>query len=148
MSAELSMRVSTLLIADHAEAVNGKMYVTGGCWNRLTVANLPASHPHLTVATALHVPWSETNQRHTITLNLIDQDGQSVIPQPIEGEFETGRPAGLRPGDDQVIAMTFNFNGLSFESEGDYTFVLAVDGTELERIGFKLVVMQSAPVTG
>lgn len=148
MTSDLSMQVSTFLIADHAEAVNGKLYVVGGCWNRLAAANVPVVHPHLTVATALHVPWTATNEKHTISLNLKDEDGASAIPEPIEGEFETGRPAGLRPGDEQIIAMTFNLNGLRFEREGDYAFTLDVDGTELSRLGFRLQLVQGSTVSG
>src|SRR5215211_7792530 len=80
-----AMRLSTFLVADHAEAVGGKLYVTGGCWNSLTVPQLPSQHPHLTVAAALHLPWQATNQPHSLHLDLIDGDGQSRLPEPLQG---------------------------------------------------------------
>jgi hypothetical protein len=140
------MNLSTFMIADHAEAVAGKLYVTGGCWNSLTVLQLPAQHPHLTVAAALHIPWRATNQPHSLRLDLIDEDGQSRLPEPLEAKLEAGRPPGMRAGDEAVIVMAFNFDGLKFERAGLHAFVLSIDGTDLGRIGFKVLVAgRSAP---
>ena len=78
------MHLSTFMVADHAEAVGGKLYVTGGCWNSITVPQLPALHPHLTVAAALHVPWKATNQPHSLHVDLVHEDGESRLPEPVE----------------------------------------------------------------
>jgi hypothetical protein len=134
------MRLSTFLVADHAEAVSGKLYVTGGCWNSITVPQLPALHAHATVAAALHVPWQATNQPHTLELDLVDEDGRSQLPEPVKAQWEAGRPAGMRSGDEAVIVMAFNFDGLKLEQPGIHSFVLNVDGTEMGRIGFKVLV--------
>jgi hypothetical protein len=138
------MRLSTFLVADHAEAVGGKLYVTGGCWNSLAVPELPAQHSHLTVAAALHLPWQATNQPHTLELDLIDGDGQSRLQEPVQGNLEAGRPPGMRAGDEVLIVITFNFDGLKFENPGVHEFVLSVDGAELGRIGFKVLVAGQA----
>ena len=58
------------------------------------------------IALKIDVPWDEANKRHKFQLVLLDADGQPVIvPAPagerafeITGEFETGRPAGLKAG--------------------------------------------------
>ncbi|HEV8653505.1 MAG TPA: hypothetical protein VG276_29935 [Actinomycetes bacterium] len=134
------MRLSTFLVADHAEAVGGKLYVTGGCWNSITVLQLPATHPHLTVAAALHIPWRATNQPHSLHLDLVDEDEQSRLPEPLQGKLEAGRPPGMRAGDEAIVVLTFNFDGLKLERAGIHSFVLSVDGTELSRIGFKVLV--------
>jgi hypothetical protein len=139
------MRLSTFLVADHAEAVGGKLYVTGGCWNSITVPLLPAAHPHLTVAAALHVPWQATNQPHSLHLDLVHEDGESRLPEPLDAKLETGRPPGMRSGDEAILVMALNFDGLKFDRPGGYSFVLSVDGTELGRIGFKVLVAGQAP---
>jgi len=137
---EEGMRLSTFLVADHAEAVGGKLYVTGGCWNSLTVAQLPAVHSHLTIAAALHVPWRATNQPHSLHLDLVDEDGASRLPAPIEAALEAGRPPGMRSGDEAIIVMALNIDALKIEHAGLHSFVLSIDGTELGRIGFKVLV--------
>jgi hypothetical protein len=142
------MRLTTFLVADHAEAVKGKLYVTGGCWNQINVSQLPTTHPHLTVAAALHVPWQATNQQHTLQLDLVDADHHSLLPETLQGSFETGRPPGMRSGDEAVVVIAFNFNSLQLNTAGTHEFVLEVDGTELGRIGFKVMVSEPVTSTG
>jgi hypothetical protein len=142
------VRLTTFMLADHAEAVNGKLYVTGGCWNSVTVAQVPAIHPHFTVAGALHVPWQATNQQHSFQLDLIDADGRSVLPEPLQGNFEAGRPPGMRSGDEAAIVIAFNFNGFKIDRPGIHEFVMQVDGTELGRIGFKVLLAEPIATTG
>lgn len=142
------MRLTTFLLADHAEAVNGKLYVTGGCWNTLAVPKLPAAHPHFTVAAALHVPWKATNQEHSLRLDLVDANGQSELPEALQGHFETGRPPGMRAGDETAVVIAFNFNGLELRSAGIHEFVLEVDGSELGRASFKVLAVEPTTSTG
>jgi hypothetical protein len=145
---EALVRLTTFLLADHAEAVSGKLYVTGGCWNSITAAQLPVEHPHFTVAASLHVPWQATNQQHSLRLDLIDANGQSILPEAVQGIFEVGRAAGMRSGDESVIVFAFNFDRMVFHHAGAHEFVLEVDGTELERIGFKVLIAAPVPMTG
>jgi hypothetical protein len=133
------MKLSTFLLADHAEAVNGKLYVVGGAWNRIAASSFPATHNHVSVAAVIHVPWEVTNQSHTIELRLVDSDGGPVIPEPVHGSFEAGRPPGMRPGDEQLVVLVFNFEGLVFERPGTYEFHLLVNGDETGLIRFDVV---------
>jgi hypothetical protein len=50
----------------------------------------------------------------------------------------------MRSSDEAIIVMAFNFDGVTFEQAGFYSFVLSVDGTELGRIGFKVLVAGQA----
>jgi hypothetical protein len=50
----------------------------------------------------------------------------------------------MRAGDEALIVIAFNFDGLKFESPGVHDFVLNVDGTELGRIGFKVLIAGQA----
>jgi hypothetical protein len=133
------MKLSTFLLADHAEAVNGKLYVVGGAWNRIGAASFPATHNHLSVASVIHVPWDATNKSHTIELRLVDSDGAPIIPEPVHGGFESGRPPGMRPGDEQLVVLVFNFDGLVFPRPGTYEFHLLVNGDETGLIRFDVV---------
>ncbi len=141
------MRLSTFMLADHAEAVNGKLYVTGGSWNQIFAAQFPARHGHLSVVIAIQVPWTATNEKHTLEMDVVDADGASIIPAKIGGQFEVGRPPGWRPGDDNTVEAVFNLEGLAFQKEGQYSFVLRVDASELGRLGVRLVRIQVPPTT-
>ena len=54
----------------------------------------------------------------------------------------------MRSGDEAVIVFAFNFNGLRLEAAGTHEFVLEVDGTQLGRIGFNVIVAEPATSTG
>jgi hypothetical protein len=141
------VKLSTFLIADHAESVNGKLYVTGGAWNRIATATLPVVHNHLTVAVVLHVPWESTPEAHRLELRFVDEDGQPKFPEPIRAQFEAAPPEGTRIGDEQVVVLCFNVDGLSFESAGTYEFHLLVDDQELGQLSFQIVLLDAVPGT-
>jgi len=142
------MRVNAFFLADHAEAVNGKLYVTGGCWDRILAAQLPAQHAHLSVVFAVQVPWTATNEKHALELGLVDADGQSALPNKVGGEFEVGRPPGWRPGDDAMLVGVFNLNGLPLAKAGTYNFVLSIDGTEVAKARLSVQVVQVPSMSG
>src|SRR5438105_4643774 len=91
----------TMLLADAAQAVGGKLYVLGGGWSITTAPTGPSA-----IAVKLDIPWDEANRRHTLKFSLLDEDGRPVVvptpigdrPLEIEGQFEVGRPPGLKPG--------------------------------------------------
>lgn len=127
------MKSNAFFVADHAEAINGKLYVTGGCWDRITAQNFPAVHNHLSVVFSITIPWQSTNEKHRLEILFEDSEGQSQLPGEIKGEFEAGRPPGWRPGDDATLVGVFNINGLKIEKPGRYSFALQIDGSELAR---------------
>ena len=90
----------TLLLADSAQAVGGKLYILGGGWS--VTGPDPAS---FALAVKIEVPWDQAGLSHTFRLSLYDSDGQMVVaetpdgPQAIEIDagFEVERAPGLRP---------------------------------------------------
>ena len=94
------MRV-TMLLADAAQAINGKLYILGGGWSTIGPDPVPSA-----IAIKIEVPWDEANKRHKLKFELVDADGRPVtVPTPtgekpvqLEGDFEVGRPPGLKPG--------------------------------------------------
>lgn len=107
----------TMMLADSAQAVNGKLYILGGGWE-FTGPQLTPSAIVLIVA----VPWSETNRRHRLNLALVTDDGQPFnVPTPmgeqplvIESEFEVGRPAGITPGSSINVPIALNIGPLQY----------------------------------
>lgn len=126
------------MLADHAEAMNGKLYVTGGCWNILFARELPVTHAHLSVAAAIEVPWTMTNELHRLHVQLLDADRNALLAQRLEGQFEVGRPPGMRPGDQALVVLVFNVNNLKFDKAGSYSFVLTMNDSELGAARFKV----------
>lgn len=141
----------TAMLADHVDVGNGKLYVSGGAWGIYTVTSLPARLPRVGVAVAIHVPWTATNQNHKFSVRLIDEDGGPVPlgedqtetgeSQPIKelgGDFNVGRPPNVPHGDEQVIPIPITIDGLLIKTPGSYTFIITIDGSEVERLPFRV----------
>ena len=54
------MELGFLLLADYSEAVNGKLYLTGGGWNVLRLPELPHEWS-FHIGLGIDVAWHETN---------------------------------------------------------------------------------------
>lgn len=122
----------TLLLADAAQAIGGKLYVLGGGWS-ITGPD-PAT---FAIAIKIEVPWDEANKRHKLSLELVDADDQPVRlasltgeQQPIKfgGEFEVGRPPGLKPGTPLDFTAAINFGAVPLPPGGRYVWRLSIDG--------------------
>lgn len=136
------MQVDYLVLADAAAASEGKHYIHGAGWDTLFVASFPVLHPLVSVAVRLRVPWTETNQPHTIELDVVDEDGRSILPDPpgtMNGTIDVGRPPYLREGTDQVFPLVMNIQGLRFSQAGTYAVLLRVDRFEAARSTFRVV---------
>lgn len=125
----------TLMLADSAQAVEGKLYILGGGWSMVGPEPTP-----MAIAMKLEVPWDETNRRHTWKLELLDSDG-GPVPLPgdadetgieIGGEFEVGRPVGVKPGTPIDLPLAINLSALPLEPDGRYVWKLWIDGREDE----------------
>jgi hypothetical protein len=121
----------TLLLCDFAEAVNGKLYVMGGGWNVLYAPGQPVT---MSVAAVLAVQWDETNRPHELALELLTHDGEPVEIKEqtvaVTGEFELGRPPGIKPGSSLNAPFVWTFNGLTLD-EGGYEWKLSIGGTPM-----------------
>ena len=128
------MRV-TLLLADSAQAVNGKLYILGGGWSIIGPEPTP-----MAIAMQIDVPWDQANMPHIWRFELVTEDGQPVMvagptgDQPLEmhGQFEVGRPPGLRPGTPIGIALAINLGPLPIPHGGYYVWRFSVDGQSRE----------------
>jgi hypothetical protein len=139
----------TLLLADAAQAVNGKLYVLGGGWSITGPQPTP-----MAMAVKVEVPWDRANIKHTWRLELLDGDGQPVeMPGPsgeskplqLRGEFEAGRPAGLKPGTPLDVALALNFGPMPIPPGDRYEWRFSIDGwDEAWHVGFST---RAAPAT-
>jgi uncharacterized protein DUF6941 len=129
---------ATMILADFVEALNGKLYIMGGGWTAWRGSEPVACGVGLVLA----VPWTDTNVKHALCIELVHEDGGAVgdlegNPIRIDSEFEVGRPPGHVAGDPITSALAFRFGGLPLPS-GGYQFSFSVDGTQLARAQFRV----------
>lgn len=131
--------IEVAILADAVQAVAGKLYVLGGGWDTLFASRFPARHHTLGIGLRIRVPWSPTDEEHTLAVDLLDEDGRSVFgDQTISQTFRGGRPAGLPDGTDIGIVRALTLNGLVFPRPSGYSFAISIDGVESHRISFRV----------
>ena len=131
----------TLMLADSAQAVGGKLYVLGGGWTDTPVG--PDGHvPPQALAVIIHVPWDQANKGHRMRVRLVDADGVPVSaregqPLQVESNFEIGRPPGAQPGVSLPVPLALNLGPLPLQP-GRYIWELLIDDepTWSSEVGF------------
>lgn len=140
-SREVGFDVLAFFMADHAVVENGKLYVNGGFAFGIGVPGFPTTVP-ISLAAVVRVPPRAYLQDHTASIRLMDADGVEV-PIVIDARFRVGSSPQMRSGDPTTLPLALTLP-LNLTKAGDYSFVLSVDGTELER--YPIRVVQQVPV--
>jgi hypothetical protein len=136
---DLSMpTLETLLIANHAEAINGLLYMSGAGWTDMFRAVPPkgsAPSNHFGVAVTILVSWNETNRKYHLTIRLETDDSREVAK--VEADMEMGRPPGLPPGSDLRAVVAINFD-IQFPSAGGYRIVGQIGEEPPRSVSFRV----------
>ncbi len=138
-------------LADSAETVGGKIYALGIGWNAIFAEKFPCIHPRMSLGIIISVPYTSTNQNHKLTVSLQTEDGARlpvqrqlspegdlVLLDKIDVDFNMGRPPLLPAGDSQIISFSLTFDQMTFDRPGMYTWVAEVDGSEMTRVAMRL----------
>lgn len=126
-----------LTVANHAEAINGLLYLSGAGWTDLRrpmPPQGPAPINHLGIGIAVLVAWIETNQPYRVTVRIEDSDGGELMN--LHADFEMGRPPGLAPGSDLRAVIAVN-GELQFPAAGIYRVVATV-GQQQRSVTFRV----------
>lgn len=131
----------TSFLADSVDLVNGKIYALGIGWNTIFTPGFPIQHPRVGLGVLVNVPYTSTNEDHTLEITLQDEDGN---PTPLRflsnedgsqtpdfkfsAQFRLGRPPTLPAGDRQLMPLAINFDGLVFNKASMFRWVIEIDG--------------------
>jgi len=113
--------IEYVTLANHAEAINGLLYLSGAGWSEIRPPVGPdgqAAIVHFGIGLSVLVGWNDTNQRFPVEITIVHEDGGDPIVR-VEGQIEQGRPPGLTPGSDlrSVVAIDAN---VQFPRPGGY----------------------------
>ncbi|MGH3032999.1 MAG: DUF6941 family protein [Gaiellaceae bacterium] len=84
----------TMMLADAAQAVAGKLYILGGGWSICGPGPTP-----MAVVIDIKVPFHVSRDEHTFRLALMDADGVPVTVQSAEGEQQVAVDGGFQCGE-------------------------------------------------
>jgi hypothetical protein len=118
--------IELLTVANHAEAINGLLYLSGAGWTDLRrpmPPNEPPPSNHFGIGIAVLVPWLETNQPYRVSLRIENSEGGELMN--VQSDIEVGRPPGVPPGSDLRAVIAVNVQ-LQFPAAGIYRVLAAV----------------------
>ncbi|MGZ8580800.1 MAG: DUF6941 family protein [Actinomycetota bacterium] len=137
------MRIRAFL-ADGVQAVEGKLYVLGAGWNRLTTRRFPIRHDRVGIGALIVLEEGDAG-RHSLDLRLLDPNG---APATLATDAEGTARQAIRIGfganeatdglDETIVPLALNLDGLVFKEPGTYAFELRVDEGDPERLSFKV----------
>lgn len=111
-----------VVIANHAEAINGLLYLQGAGWTDIQLPIAPDGQPaivHFGLAVSILVGWNETNRRFPLKLAVVHEDGDELATA--HAQVEAGRPPGLPEGSDIRSVIAINAE-VKFPRLGTYEF--------------------------
>lgn len=115
------MDIQVATLCDAATDTQGKLNILG-TFDTINAAQMPAVHPQCSVA--LRIVFSKMEEgQHKARLNLVDEDGHSVmppIPMPVSVEV---------PEDAIFVSRNFivNIQHLKFNKPGFYSVEVSID---------------------
>ena len=139
------MRLDFLMIADRAEAINGKLYMVGGAFDRVGITALPGP-ANYDLALGFMVEYNETNEPHEFSVSVQDEDDQVVLG-PIGARIEVGRPAGMVAGQEQRVVIVLR-GPFPVQAAGNYKWVPSLDGVPAEPTRFRVDLITLPPLPG
>ena len=132
------MDVPLALIADAANiSDDGKLNILG-VFNRISVRELPATHPQLTLVLKFVADAVEAGQTKRLQIFLSDPDGQRLLT--LEAEIEV--PGPKDPGKPVELVMPQTIVGLTFERSGPHAFDVLINGEPKARVPADVVLIR------
>jgi hypothetical protein len=130
------VHVNLAVLCDAANVSReGKLNILGE-FDSIHASSFPLTYPTMVLVVRMEAHPTEQGD-HRLKLQLIDADGQDVVP-PLEGEFTTGRPPF--PGvPARTAPIILQMHGVRFDHPGHYSFELLVDGHHLRSLPLHFV---------
>jgi len=132
-------QVENLILANHVEALNGLLYISGGGWTdhwRPAAAN--PSQPvvsHLGIGVTVMVPWTVIGTPLPLTVAIEDPVGNQVAG--LATQLNSTRPSGLPTGADLRTVLALSLN-LVFPKAGEYRVVATLAGQLPRTVDFRV----------
>jgi hypothetical protein len=119
--------IEYVTLANHAEAINGLLYLQGAGWTDMRPPVGPDEAfqiVHFGIGLSVLVGWNETNQRFPLVVDLTHEDGGDPLVHA-EGQIEVGRPPGVTHGQDLRSVLAINAQ-IQFPRAGGYEVRAAI----------------------
>ena len=128
------MEIDLAFLADAATIdVAGKLNILG-IFDRISVTEFPAPHPHVSLVLRFSASMGEAGN-HQVEIILKDPDGKEMMR--LNGDLQVG-PGPAMSGGEMRVPQVLNIERLVFPKAGRFIFDVAVDG--VHQVSVPLVV--------
>jgi len=131
--------IEFVIVANHAEAHNGLLYLSGAGWNEAALGfspEGPSTALHFGIGVSVLVPWTETNRKHHLQVRMEHEDGGEPLFRA-DGDLEVGRPPSVHHGADQRAVLAID--GIAqFPRAGGYRLVAQVSEGKMRTVSFRV----------
>jgi len=120
----------TMLLCDHVNVAEGKLYINGGGWTLTGPSPTPMG-----IALLIGVPWNSAGGEVHFRLRLVMTDGQPVTasaganPIEIEGNVHVASPEGMSLGAHLDVPLAINFPALDLPAGQRLIWELELNGS-------------------
>ena len=136
-------------LADSVVGVQGKLYVLGAGWNRITAALFPARHDRVAIGLLVRLPAGADHRGRRFELRVVGPDEEALAlgsgpdgpVSSISGEFTAGGT------EEQVVPLALNLNGLGLPKPGDYRIEVSIEGRLRKSLPFRVQALADRPTT-
>lgn len=126
---------ATMMLCDHAQVADGKLFINGGGWS-ITAAHAAPS----AIAMLVMVPWNRAGSPLSMQVDLIDEDGHPVVqqaegavnPVSISVQIDVERPAAHPAGVPIDVPLALGIPPLHLSPYSRYSWRLSIDGATRE----------------
>jgi hypothetical protein len=142
------MEILSAMLADAADAYNGKLYIHGGGWDNIAVRQFPATHPFMSLVLLLCADASEAPGQGELRIQLVDDDAADT-GIGAAGLIGIGHGPLYKAGHGSLVPVTLPFAGVKFEKPGQYEFRIFWNGEKLNSaVTFSVSKPPSLPTPG
>jgi hypothetical protein len=125
------------MLCDHAEVVQGKLYILGGGWSELRMGGTA----DMALAVKMGLAWTDADRPIPLEAALLTEDGHAV---EVAGEavrftadVQASRSEDSPPGTPLDAAVAIRFGNLAL-TPGGYRFEVRLDGRVSATIPFRV----------
>lgn len=133
------MNIDFAFVCDYAD-VTGKINALGIGFDTIYSPTIPCKHNLFFLVMQIRANSLEIGEKE-VEVNLIDDDGKSIIP-PLKGKINMVKPAS---GTETISRLALQFQNVEFPRYGTYSLHTIVDGHEMVRVPIKISQPPSLP---
>lgn len=126
---EENPEIEFIVLADHAEVMNGKIYMMGGGWDKRVIIDFQQPQAFSLMISIL-IPWNHSNQMIPLSISTLNADGQDILPKFVSS-IVVGRPVTSIVGQPIRYPLAVNM-ALALPGPGTYAVVVQL-GQQPER---------------